>query len=126
MSFGGMVSNEFVLENKDSPENENVGGLLERLPCVESLFPLTLAIQEMIETPSRTVFKSDDVISKSFWVLVGPGVVGGALKLVDGARHDRGSEPQRLASMVILPIDRGIVVIVLRKSCNEVVSKTRV
>lgn len=81
MSFGGTVSKEFVLENKDSPENENVGGLLERLTCVESLFPLTLAIQEMLETLSRTVFRSDDVISKSFSDLIGPGVVGGALSL---------------------------------------------
>lgn len=104
ISLDGRVSNEFVIENGNSPENIDVEPFLERLGCVERLLPLTVVEQEKLETPSRTVFRSDDVISDKF---LGHGVAGGALssKEVD---HDRGTEPQRLTSTETFPMESGM------------------
>lgn len=101
----GKVSKEFVMENIESPENVNVEPFLERLGCVETLFPLTVAAQEKLETTGRTTFRCADVISDNF---LGQGVVGGALSSRED--HDLGTEPQRLTSTETLPIDRGMMI----------------
>jgi hypothetical protein len=104
MSLDGRVSKEFVVANIDSPENMDVEPFLERLGCVESLFPLTVATQEKLEIISRSLFRADDVISDNFLVR---GVVGGALSSTE--HHDLGTEPQRLTSTETLPMESGMV-----------------
>jgi hypothetical protein len=104
ISLDGSVSKEFVIENRDSPENMDVEPFLERLGCVESLFPLTVATQEKLEIISRSLFRDDDVISDNCLVR---GVVGGALSSTED--HDLGTEPQRLTSTETLPMESGMV-----------------
>lgn len=107
MSPEGSVSNEFVVENKVSPEKVAVEGLLERLTCVESFLPL-IAIHEISGTLSRILLRSDDVSSNKACSLDAFGSRG-ALSNCDG--HDRGMEPQRLTSTRTFPMERGMAIV---------------
>jgi hypothetical protein len=106
-SLEGSVSNEFVAENKVSPEKVAVEGLLERLTCVETFLPL-IAVHEISGTLSRILLRSDDVSSNKACSFDAFGSRG-ALSNCDG--HDRGMEPQRLTSTRTFPMERGMAIV---------------